>query len=181
MSQTVILRPTGQGAINSVQWGTTYCANWGTAWEQVCEEVCDDSSYFGVGPYGGAGQWGEKSFILSDPYLRGAIQNVTILARCAGHTSYANTAKTLIYIGGTKYYGDLVYLNSDSSFHDLITSYGLNPATGLPWTWDDVRSLEAGAYMTSTYATDAKCSWGYAAVTFRPASPARPQIIGLPW
>ena len=181
MSRTVILRPTGQGVVNDVQRGTTYCANWDTAWEQVCEEVCDDGTYFSVGPQGGYGQWGEKSFTLQDPYLRGAIQNVTVLARCAGHVSYANTAKTLIYIGSAKYYGTLTTLDADLNFHDLTTSYSLNPATGLPWTWDDVRALEAGAYMGSTNSTDVKCSWAYAGVTFIPASPARPQIIGLPW
>lgn len=182
MSKTVILRPTGQGAINNVQHNTYYCDNWATAWEQICEGVCDDDTYFGVGPTGGGyGQWGEKSFILSKPYLRGAISDVTILARCAGWPTYANAAKTLMYIGGTKYYGNPVILDDDLSFHNQTTSYDLNPATGLAWTWDDVRALEAGVYMSCADPVHVKCSWGYAAVTFVPASPARPQIIGLPW
>lgn len=181
MSQTVILRPTWQGTVNNIQYGTTHCANWDSAWEQVCEEVCDDGSYFGVGPQGGYGQWGEKSFILSDPALRGAISNVTVLARCKGAASYNCYGRTLVYVGGATYYGNLVYLNADSSFHDLTASYDLNPSTGLAWTWNDIRALEAGSRLGCTNIVGTLCSWVYGIVTFRPAARACSQIIGLPW
>lgn len=173
---TLTLRPMGQGVINSTTYGTTYCANWSTAWEQVDEETCDDLSYFSVSQQGGYAQDAYKSFTLSNPSLSGTITNVTIYVRCAGHNTYSCYAKTLIYIGSTSYEGSIYYLNVDANYHDISTSYNTNPNTGVAWTWTDINNLEIGVHMRCTNTVDTRCSWVYAVVTYNapPNNPSTP-------
>jgi hypothetical protein len=51
--------------------------------------------------------------------------------------------RTLIRTYDTDYVSADIAL--ESSYQDLYTQYAVNPFTGAPWTWDEVRSLQAGA------------------------------------
>ncbi len=169
-------------ADGSVEAHNGVVTNWGAdAYSYVDEYPTPNDDDYIATSGSASSSYAERTFNCANPGLAGIIQNVTVLARCKGHISTANTAKTVIYCNSTKTYGSSVTLNADNNYHDLTASYDTNPATGQPWTWDDINNLEIGVYLYQPGNNLTACSQIYAIVTYIPLSIGGAQIIGPLW
>lgn len=188
MSLTVILRPTGMGAVsylNNVWGGWHY--NDDLAYAQINEETLNDGTYWGI--YTSQSNWSgntiRKSFTLPDVSLSGIIESVGVYFRVSGHNIYHMIP--FVYTHANLYYGTSVSPSPENTIATYSQSWTTNPDTGLAWTWAEINALEPGIemYSRAAYYSDAYSSaqnyWLYAVVTFRTPGQRGAQLIGLTW
>jgi len=133
---TILPEAAGQYA----EWDSTYPS--GTLHWECCDDdpADDDDSYVRTAN----NSWQREAYNLGDPVDQGNIAWVRVYIRAridtAGPSPYI---RTLIRTYGVDYSSPDKALTS--SYQDFYTQYDINPFTGLSWTWDSVKSLQAGA------------------------------------
>jgi hypothetical protein len=140
-----ILRPVGQGLATEIHSPVDHA----THWQRVDDEVADDSSTVIYVSCGSEPPFYLDLFTLTPVPPENEYGNVTLVTVCyrvyAPNTPYQGiyTAKPAINIDGTTYYGTAInpptYTWSTYSFH-----WHTNPKTNLPWTWGNLRDMQAG-------------------------------------
>lgn len=133
-----IIRPESAGQY--AEWGAVFPT--GTAHWDCCDEepVDDDSSYVRTTN----ANWRREAYNLKDPDDYGNITWVRVYVRARiSSLGASQDIRTLIRTHSTDYTSADIALTT--SYQDLYTQYDTNPFTGASWTWDEVRSLQAGA------------------------------------
>jgi hypothetical protein len=135
----VTIRPNSAGQYS--EWGSAYPS--GTAHWDCCDDepVDDDSSYVQTTN----NNWLGEAYNLEDLEDYGNIAWVRVYIRAridsAGASSYI---RTLIRTYSADYISADIALTA--SYQDFYTQYDANPFNGMPWTWDEIRFLQAGAF-----------------------------------
>jgi len=158
--QTVTLSPNGAGSYTQLSQFPSYP---GSNYDKVDETTSDgDSTY--VYTYSTSTQ--QDSYTFTDTSATGTINSVTIYI--VARATSSGTASTIVRISGTPYYGSSNTLTT--SYASYSTSYTLNPATSIAWTWSDVNSLDAGVRLATTggYGSTARCTQVYVVVNYTP-------------
>ena len=127
------------------EWGIevpTEMAHW-----NCCNEdpPNDDNSYVQTTTQ----SWQGEVYSLKDIAGSGNINWVRVYIR-AKHNNVLEPAsyiRTLIRTHDTDYTSENIDLTT--SYQNLNIQYDTNPLSGLPWTWDEVNSLQAGAFARS--------------------------------
>ena len=175
-----ILRPNGQGSINSAP-GYPNEVNWAsTNYNDVNEETVNDATFFGTHSSGGLHTYGSKSFSFPDIASISEIQNLVITFRINGAVGAVTGARPYVYIGGTVFYGSEV-ASPDSGFLTFTYAFTTNPSTGLKWTLSDINALDAGVWMEALSSGNSQCtcSWYYVTITSLDPISGSSQIVGL--
>lgn len=161
------VRPEGVGA--TTQNGASAGANW----ECVDEETANEDDDY-VGNKATPANMKLDTYETEDlPFSTGTIHSVTIFTRTRCEKNSVAQAKTKIAVrvAGTDYYGPVVDLST--GYVTRSKEYTTSPATGLAWTWDEVKAMEIGvalqAGITSGFTDSfARCTQVYAVVNFTP-------------
>ena len=134
----VTIRPNSAGQY--AEWGSAYPAE--TVHWDCCDDepADDDNSYVRTTNT----NWLREACNLGDTDDYGNIAWVRVYIRARIDSAGASTyIRTLIRTHGADYISADIALTS--SYQDFYTQYDINPFNGMPWTWDEVRSLQAGA------------------------------------
>jgi hypothetical protein len=172
MSETIILRPTSDLESSLEQYpGADH-------YSLIDEETLDITDYV-YASYAATSQ-GRELYGFSAPVAAvGIIENLTIFFVVKASSSAGQYARTVVNIGGTNYNGAIIEPTPSYVLHN--TSYNLNPATGVAWTWAEVTALVAGYYLSATSNGTCSCAQLYVEVTFRQVSARRVSLIGPIW
>jgi len=155
-----ILRPDGVGTETNI--GGQYPLS-GEHWDKVDEATPDDASTF---VRHNLTSYATDTYALPSGVGEGAIDKVTVYARCYGISGNYNYARTVIRTHSTLCEGaenNIIY-----NWENLSTEYQLNPNTSQPWTWAEINDLEAGVALKSSSGGDffAICTQVYVEVTY---------------
>jgi hypothetical protein len=174
MSWNVTLRPTSDASPNNlrVKDGHAYphytCVN---------EESPDDGTLYLYQAYSSLGEY--EAFGMENPTRNGVVRSLTLYNRARASGATDGRVAPTIWISGTKYgYTDVQTLTT--SWADYYKAWTTNPATGAPWTWDDIDSLIIGSRLYCDSANYAYLTQVYAVLLCENSSHPRAQLIG-PW
>lgn len=165
---TITRRPAYDGTINQIN----YIHPPGTIHTYECvDEVTPDEDATFIMNYPGYTGWKTTTWKIEP--ITGFDQPISYLritARLArwGGYAYASYAREVIKTHGIVYYSEVeTYLDTAYQYRDFI--WTLNPFTNLPWTLDEINSLEIGIslyrYLGVGWSTSAKCTQLYATIT----------------
>lgn len=105
---------------------------------------------------------------IPSPSGSGTINFVKVIARCYAETD-TGYVKLAVKTGGTVYESTVKSVDWASWDYLYNNIWTTNPATGLPWTWSDIESLQIGIALTrSYYATACRCTQVYVEVNYTP-------------
>jgi len=159
MPEVTTLVPTGTGDENGI---ISQSPSSGSHWDKVDDGPTHDGAdtriyQFSVTPY-------RDLYLLGDlPADAGTIESITVnvVVKKGGGTCYSWTS---IKTGGTVVDGDQV--SPTTAWLVYSTVYTTNPVTGLPWTVDDINSLQAGVKLRGADAYSVTCTAVYVDVTW---------------
>ncbi|MFC1908542.1 hypothetical protein ACFLXD_01535 [Chloroflexota bacterium] len=133
------LRPDGEGDEDDID---EQYPDSGEHWDKVDDTEADgDSTYV----FTDKKQWEEDFYSLTDHLEgEGAIEYVTVYmqARAEADPSQSSAA-IMIRTDGTEYVGNDITVTTDYSLYSY--QWSNNPATGNPWSWEQIDDLEIGA------------------------------------
>ena len=134
VSSPIVLRPDGPGAL------TDLTASGCTAnWQCVAEATADEDATRVTRSSGGKAT---DVYSFSDPTdTTCTITSVAVSSRVRDEDGKGEVKLTL-YIGGNTYRSQKN--NVGSAYANYSYLWNTNPATGLPWTWQDIIALQAG-------------------------------------
>lgn len=132
-----------------------------TNWQNVDETPPNDDTDYNSG----------KNYDLYNLANHGAeagvISQIQVFCRSRITSGPADNHYPKIKIGGTEYNGSSN--STGSSYENYNQIWVQNPKTSLPWTWEDIDNLQAGAYITASGANTARLTQVYVVVTYTPA------------
>lgn len=166
--QTLILRPNGEGSETSIP--NPHSARYPIwdHWKRVKDITPDGMMTSVAGDYNYTGSWRDL-YELDDPPPGnlGHINKITLhinASRDSGYLAlwfkFSLHTYNITYDSVTTWFND--GFNQPVAFRDYSNQYAINPYTGLAWTWDEIRMLQAGAVLeTVRSATDLGGVTGY--------------------
>jgi hypothetical protein len=170
---TEILRPNDAGyetAITSQNPASTY------HWDKVDEVTPDGDTtcvYMQVASY-----QRDLYNLPAHSVGSGTINSITIYFCVGNHSAdQAAYAKPSQRSGTTTTDGTEVTKTGAVSYQTFSQTYTINPATGLPYTWDEIDALQVGVCLKSVSASYiAKCTQVYVEVAYTPVTQAYKDI-----
>jgi PKD repeat protein len=130
---TLVLRPNASG--DFTQWSPSYGV---PNWQCIDEDVQNgDVDYV----YADTKELVD-SYNLQNTTQTGNISSVRVSVY-ARQTTGNEVLRQFLLIDGVKYYGAVDHIAS-FTYTLFYNDWATNPATGLPWTWSDINSLETG-------------------------------------
>ena len=170
-----ILRPNAAGDETSI---TSHYPYSGEHWDKVDEETPDDDSTY-ICTYSSSYQ--RDLYNLPSPTGSGTINSITIYFRiyAAAGTGYGKPSQKS---GATVTDGD--EQTQGNTWATKSQTYTTNPATGNPYTWDEIGALQVGVSLKQTSGgTATRCTQVYVEIDYTPVV-AKPRshgcIIGQP-
>lgn len=134
----------------------------------VDEEVADEMASYVVSPYPGLY---DLYNIPTNPL--GMIDKITVFCRCLAtddnYYFFAN-AVAIIKTEGTIYYGDSYDFAAADTWYSISEEWPNNPSNGLPWSWDDIDSMQIGVYLDDGGYPYVYCTQVYVVVNYSPLS-----------
>jgi len=159
---TEILRPNAAGDETSIP---SQYPNSTEHWDKVDEESADDATTY---VYTGLTSYTRDLYNLSNPTGSGTVNSITIYFRIRGYTAQTVYAKPVQKSGGTVTEG-----GEQSSYGlDWVTKnqvYTTNPATSLPYTFEELASLQVGVALKGSAGASHRCTQVYVEVDYTPA------------
>lgn len=146
---TVTHTPTGAGDLT--EFTNQYPAST-YHWDKVDDAASDGNSTY---IYSTAAAYKTDLYTHSPTLLGGKINSVVLhaVARKPYSVGSAVTLKNAIKVGGTVYYGAENTLAYSASYADYTTTYTTSPATGGPWSWSEIYTMQIGV---AEYAQDSR-------------------------
>lgn len=159
-SLSLVLRPTGDSAVNLVPYGEA--DNYKCVYEAIANE---DTDYVASEN----GVYVRDDYDLQNTTETGTISSIAIFARVRA-TGYIQKALYGIgvKIGATEDFGPGGYYDSNrQDWHTFSKEWVVNPDTGVAWTWANINALVVLLRMRGyTAATDALCTQYYVIVYY---------------
>jgi prepilin-type N-terminal cleavage/methylation domain-containing protein len=153
--QSVIIRPSGNGS-----WTQNDDLGCSSNWQCVDESTSDnDATYIGDNDE----NWETDTYQAINPSVTGTIDSVVIRINVRMTSGTNDNARTVIVVGGTRYYGSTIDLDAVTSYSVYSTKYATNPGTSSAWIWTDINNLEIGIDLDD----DARCTQVWAEVFYR--------------
>jgi hypothetical protein len=172
---SVIFRPTGAGDVTNLDYSTP-----DNHWDAVDDASPDDASTYVHGNTPGTYKY-DLYGIDTGSFNPCRIMAIMFTFRISTNLDNVGYAKPAIKLDGVTYLGYEVYHISSAwtTFSSFVWS--INPSTGNPWTWNDIRTMQIGIALKSINSGyPIKCTQVYATVYYYPtAGRPRAQIIGL--
>jgi len=152
------LRPNGIG------WTTFACQGDSPNWKCVDEVISDDkATYVYTGDLTGL----TDTYLLPDhSAVGGAINYVKVYFRISAYAE--GSGRAAIHIHPTFYYGawhvapDL----GKDEWETFSEQWDISPFTGLPWTWDEIDTLQAGVSLKNPIGVGTCCTQVYVEVDY---------------
>jgi len=163
------LRPNADGSETSIPY--QYPSS-GSHWDKVCEAIADeDDTYI----------YKRQTTPQRDLYNlpvhsegSGIINSVTIYCRVRITENYLLNCRVSQKSGGVVTDGALQTTTS-TTYVIKSQTYTLNPATGFPYTWDEIDALEIGLVLSTNTGNESvyvRCTQVYAEVDYSPPAGA---------
>ena len=137
-----ILRPNANGTFSA--WSSI--GDCGTSWQCVDEDPPDEEGTYRVVDQSTSEVALTDSSNLPNPTGRSeVIANVRVVTRVRYTASGPPTFRQAVVMGGTLYKTGAT-TTPTTSYVNYSADWTTDPSDGLPWTWSDINSLEAGIF-----------------------------------
>ncbi len=136
---TVTLRPSANGAVNA--WGYQYPAS-GSHWDKVDEAVADDATTYLY--YGSVTANKTELFVHAGYVGAGEINAVRVYYRIKSLGVDTTYYQAVVKTHGVNYYETVQSRTGAFDWTTYYKEWTVCPATGLPWTWDEINQLQFG-------------------------------------
>lgn len=166
----LIIRPNGLGSFQTQNLATGCVDNW-----QCAQSEDGDASYVSSPPSVPLGPRTDVYALEDVTPQSGPISSVVVHALSRSASARGSFVATQLKVGAnpTLFSGTGAVL--PASYVDVQTLYLLNPANGLPWTWNDINGLQAGVRQQVAIGDEARTTSVFVSVCFpRPPASATP-------
>ncbi len=114
---------------------------------QNVDEIPIVDTDYNMAPFS-TGTYEDRYGLAASSYTSGAINSVTIYYRVI--TGTGGTARRLVRIGTTNYYGAAKVPGDYTTYTDVLT---VSPATSAAWTWSEITNMKVGIELVCGTAT----------------------------
>lgn len=110
------------------------------------------------------------TYAFANPSQTGTINKITVYARMwnnCGYEAYVYGRVAIFTSGQTLKYGNVVTMDTATSYYDTSKEWSTNPWSLAGWTWDDLNALEIGVSLKGyNGVVGAECPYVYLVIDY---------------